>query len=207
MQTPISTILFDLGGVVCRFHPERRLRALASACGLAEAEVQARVWDSGFDRDCDRGRYTAQQVYHRIQEILGLTVGYEEFGRMWALAFAPDPAVLALVDVLRTCVHIGLLTDNGPVLRDALSTLFPDISRRFEPLLFSCELGALKPTGELFAVVLQHLKRRAAQVLLVDDSPGVVEAAIAYGLHACLYDSADTLRRELTPYALATEPR
>lgn len=34
MTTHIATVLFDLSGVVCRFDPERRLRALASAYGL-----------------------------------------------------------------------------------------------------------------------------------------------------------------------------
>jgi putative hydrolase of the HAD superfamily len=206
-KTPISTILFDLGGVVCRFQPERRLFALASACGLSESEVYVRVWDSGFDRGCDLGKYTAQQAYQRTQELLGLQVRYEEFRRMWALAFEPDPAVLALVDALRTRVRTGLLTDNGPVLRDAMSTLFPEISRRFEPILFSCELGALKPTKELFTVVLQRLNQRAEQVLLVDDALRVVEGARAFGLKACLYTSPQSFDRELTKYALATGSR
>lgn len=198
-------MLFDLGGVVCRFHPERRLRALAADCGLAEREVQARIWDSGFDRDCDRGHYTAQEVYRQTRARLGLRATYEEFRRMWSLAFEPDPAVLILVDALSRRVRTGLLTDNGPVLRDAMSMLFPDMRRRFEPLLFSCELGALKPTTELFRTVLRRLDQHAEQVLLVDDSPRVVTGALAFGLHACLYRAPDILQRELTPYGLSTQ--
>jgi HAD superfamily hydrolase (TIGR01509 family) len=105
---------------------------------------------------------------------------------MWALAFEPDPAVLALVDALKVGIRRGLLTDNGPVLRDAMPTLFPEVSSRFEPRLFSCELGALKPTMELFRGVLDRLNQRAEQILLVDDSPQVVQGAVAYGFHAYL---------------------
>lgn len=202
MTTPITTVLFDLGGVVCRFHPERRLLALASACGLPAREVQAQLWDSGFDRDCDQGRYTADEVYRRTRALLGLQASDEEFRRLWALAFEPDPAVLAVADALRTRVRTGLLTDNGPVLRDAMPTLFPEISARFEPLLFSCELGHLKPTQELFAAVLQRLNQGADQVLMVDDAPPVVAGAIACGLRACLYRSPATLQRELRMYGL-----
>jgi HAD superfamily hydrolase (TIGR01509 family) len=202
MTTPIATVLFDLGGMVCRFHPERRLLALASACGLPAYEVQARIWDSGFDRDCDQGRYTADEVYRRTQELLGLQASYEAFRQLWALAFEPDPAVLALADALRTRVRTALLTDNGPVLRDAMPMLFPEISSRFEPLLFSCELGYLKPTQDLFTVVLHRLNQRADQVLMVDDAPPVVAGAIACGLRACLYRSPDTLQRELKLYGL-----
>jgi FMN phosphatase YigB (HAD superfamily) len=203
MATRLATVLFDLGGVVCRFHPERRLRALASDCGLSDLEVRLRVWDSGFDRDCDRGRYSAHEVYQRMRGVLGLRASYYEFRRMWALAFQPDPAVLALVDSLQPNIRRGLLTDNGPVLRDAMSTLLPAISQRFEPLFFSCELGALKPTPELFTSVLERLNQRAEQILLVDDSSRVVHEAIAFGFHAYLYDSPGTLQRELVKYRLA----
>jgi putative hydrolase of the HAD superfamily len=207
MATRIATVLFDLGGVVCRFHPERRLLALASDCGLSDLEVHVRVWDSGFDRDCDQGRYTAHEAYQRIRAILGLKASYHEFCRMWALAFQPDPAVLALVDSLQSDLRRGLLTDNGPVLRDAMSTLFPEISCRFEPLLFSCELGALKLTTELFTGVLERLNQRAEQILLVDDSSQVVQEATAFGFHAYLYDSPGPLQRELTKYGLSVESR
>jgi glucose-1-phosphatase len=202
--TPIATVLFDLGGVVCRFHPERRLLALASACGLPAREVQAQLWGSGFDRDCDQGRYTAHEVYQRTQELLGLQASYEEFRRLWALAFEPDPAVLAVVDALRPRVRTALLTDNGPVLRDAMPALFPEISSRFDPRLFSCDLGYLKPTQELFTAVLHRLNRRADQVLMVDDAPPVVAGAITCGLRACLYRSPDTLQRELKRYGLTS---
>ena len=206
MTTEIATVLFDLGGVVCRFHPERRLHALASACGLPDFEVRAKVWDSGFDHDCDQGRYTAQGMYQQIRMLLGLKVGYAEFRSMWSVAFEPNPAMLALVDRLRPELRVGLLTDNGPVLQEAMPMLFPDIDGRFEPMLFSCELGAVKPTAKLFEAVLRRLNERAEQVLLVDDSPRVVQGADAFGLRACLYESLEALPRALAEYGLRIRP-
>jgi HAD superfamily hydrolase (TIGR01509 family) len=204
MTTCITTVLFDLGGVVCRFQPERRLRALAIDCGLSEREVRMRIWESGFDRDCDLGRYTADEVYHQTRHRLGLQASYEAFCHMWALAFEPEPVVLALVDALRPDIRRGLLTDNGPVLRDVLPTLLPDVSRRFEPVLFSCELGALKPTPALFRGVLDRLNQRPEQILLVDDSPQVVQGAVAFGFQACRYDAPASLRRTLMEEGLIT---
>ena len=46
--------------------------------------------------------------------------------------------------------------------------LFPQITSRFDMLLFSCELGAVKPTTELFTRALERLHERAEEVLLVD---------------------------------------
>ena len=38
--------------------------------------MRMKIWDSGLDRDCDRGRFTAHAVYHQIQDVLGLKARY-----------------------------------------------------------------------------------------------------------------------------------
>lgn len=197
---PIRVVLFDLGGVVCRFEPERRLAALAAAAPLPPDEIRARIWDSGFDEACDRGSCTAREAYQRVTELIGLRMSYDDFRAAWSLAFEPDPDVLAVVDALRPRLRTGLLTDNGPVLLDAMPALFPEICRRFDPLLFSCELGALKPSRGLFDAALARLGEPKDAVLLVDDSPRVVEGACVYGLAAVRFTGAAALPRELAPY-------
>ena len=137
-----------------------------------------------------------------MRMLLGLEATYAEFRRMWSLALEPNPAILALVDRLRSELRVGLLTDSGPVLREAMPMLFPDIADRFQPMLFSCELGAVKPTEKLFAAVLRRLNQRAEQILLVDDSPRVVQGAVAFGLRACLYESLEALPMQLVGYGL-----
>jgi hypothetical protein len=57
---PVSTVLFDVGDVVCRFRPARRLAALAAVSPYPAEELRA----------------------------------------IWALAFEPDPAVLAVADAV-----------------------------------------------------------------------------------------------------------
>ena len=196
----VTTVLFDLGGVACRFRPERRLAALTADCGLPPEEVRARVWDSGFDAECDLGRHNAAVIHARVRDMLGLRMDYERFRAAWALAFEPDGEVLEVVDEVRRHVRAALLTDNGPVLRDAMPILFPEITERLEPLLFSCGLGALKPDAVLFAAALVRLGEPAEQVLLVDDSPRVVEGARAFGLAALRFTTADALCRDLAQY-------
>ena len=53
----ISVLLFDAGGVVFRFQPERRLHALMTATGLEPEVIHERLWESGFSADCDRGMH------------------------------------------------------------------------------------------------------------------------------------------------------
>ena len=193
----IQVALFDLGGVVCRFRPRRRLAALARASGLAEAEVHARIWGSGLDERCDRGEYDAAGAHRAIGEALGLGLDRPALRALWMLAFEPDPAVLGLVDRVREAVRTGLLTDNGPLLLESMPELLPEVARRFDWLFFSCELRARKPSAELFERAVARTGCRPGAVLLIDDSARNVAGAIACGLQACLYTEPRALAREL----------
>ena len=55
----MSALMFDLGGLVCRFLPERRLAAFEHMCGLPAAAVHQRLRASGFSEPCDHGAFTA----------------------------------------------------------------------------------------------------------------------------------------------------
>lgn len=190
----IQAILFDLGGVVCRFVPEQRMAALRAASGMPAAEIQAQIWGSGFEAECERGLHTTAAIHREVCHRLGMQMSYERFRALWCLAFEPDDSVLEVVDGFRLKVRAALFTNNGPVLLDAMPVLFPSVVNRFDPLLFSCALGAVKPEPAAFAAALARLNRGAGEVLLVDDSPAVIEGARAAGLHTLLFTTAAALR-------------
>ena len=180
----VAVLLVDLGGLACRFRPEERLHALARAAGLAEAEVYARIWDSGLDARMDRGDLSVSGAHHAVCDALGVELSLDEVCRLWALAFTPDREVLGLVDIARTRARAALLTDNGPFLRHGLARWLPEVHRCFDPRLFSCEIQAVKPAPQCFARALALLGSRADRTLLVDDSARNVEGARETGLRA-----------------------
>lgn len=180
----ISTVLFDLGDVACRFRPERRLAALAAVSPLPAATIQARIWDSGFDADCDRGRYSLDEVVEQIGAMLETRLPYPELQAIWALAWEPNEAVLAVAEAVASRVRTAMLSNNGPILYDALPTRFPTVWQRFDPCLFSCHLGANKPDPAIFAAAQARLAEPPERLLHVDDSLAAVEAARAAGWQA-----------------------
>jgi putative hydrolase of the HAD superfamily len=194
---PITTVLFDLGGVICRFVPERRLALLSASCGLPPAEVYARLWESGFSRECDLGRYDAAQMYEEARRRTGLALDYAEFRAAWTSAFEPDDAVLAIADSVAARCRTAMLTDNAALLDEALPALLPDVAPRFDPRLFSYALGACKPDAEIFRRALARLDQPASSVLLVDDTPKAVEGARAAGVAAVLFTDPPSLLKEL----------
>ena len=190
-------IFFDLGSVVCRFHPARRLAALAAATGLAEPDIHERIWGSGLDADMDGGRYTFEEACRAVADALGCPIPRETLLAAWALASEPDPEVLAVVDALRRERRTALLSDNGPLLLAALPRYLPELAPRFDPLCFSSELGAVKPTAACFARALARAGVGPERALLIDDLPGNAEGARAHGLAGIVFTGAADLRREL----------
>jgi putative hydrolase of the HAD superfamily len=197
----ISLVLFDLGGVVCRFLPERRLERLSSASGKPAARIQELLWDSGFSRRCDRGELGGAEMHRRVCELLGWTADYDEFRRAWASAFEPDPSVLALVHALRRRRRTGLLTDNPPVIEEALRHELGAVGAEFDFLGFSCELGGVKPDPEVFRAALARAGARPEEALFVDDARANVDAASALGIPSFLFTGAQALASYLARFA------
>lgn len=193
----VRVLLFDLGGVVCRFLPERRLAALAALAGVNAAEVSVRIWESGLDAAFDVGEYRAEEMARAIRERLGIAASDTDIEEGWATAFEPDTEVLALIAAARDRYRTALLTDNGPLLRDAIPRRFPELARLLDPLLFSCDLRARKPAPAIFLRAVERLAVPPAEVLLIDDSLPAVEGARAAGLQAIHFTSAGELSAAL----------
>ena len=191
------TVFFDLGGVTCRFFSARRLDALAQASGLSADEVHRRLFASGFDQDCDRGRYQLDEVCAQIEARLGVTLERTRLARLWAQGFEPDPDVLALIDRVRHAAPTVMLSNNGPLVHAMVVELLPDVATRFDQLCFSYQVGALKPDPQAYVRTLERLGVKPAQSVFVDDVQENVEGARAAGIDAVRFVSAEALAEQL----------
>ena len=111
----IETVVVDLGGVAARFRPERRLQALASMSGVAEAVIRARLFDSGFEDEAEIGLHTPAAVIAAVQAAVEHRVEVPAIIEAWALSFEPTAAVLDYIRGLG--VQSALFTNNGPDAR------------------------------------------------------------------------------------------
>ena len=177
-------MVFDLGGVVTSFRPERRLAELAVLSGLDESAIQQRIWESGLDAAAERGELSPDEVWAGVLAALEGRVDRDAVRAAWARAFAPNPAVLALVDSLT--VPTALFTNNGAIVAEIFDHELADVGRRFAHRLLSCQLKAVKPDPEAFRRAAQQLECAPSELLLLDDSPVNVAAARALGGHAAV---------------------
>jgi 2-haloacid dehalogenase len=195
----VTTVVFDLGGVVVHWDP---VAAVAAAVGQERAEEF--VHGGGFDFDAwnsaqDAGRPWADaqasakashpDLVDEIDAYLpnfpltlrGLVPGTDEIVRS---LHERGTRLVALTNWSAETIH------HGP-------EKFPDVFARFDDLVVSGAEGVAKPDPEIFAVLARRLGQPIEGVFYVDDSLRNVEAARAAGMDAVLFTDADTLREDL----------
>lgn len=207
----IDTVLFDLGGVVCRFLPERRITAFSAATGLAPDLVEERLYGSGLIDAADSGEVSRAELEVKIREQLGFTGTTAELKEIWTLAFEPDRSMIAVAGRLRGAGTVAILTNNDALLAEALPERFPDIEAAFDRLFFSGVLGVRKPGAEAYRSALTLLGGEPGRTLFVDDSERNVAGALAAGLAAVRFppaggDPVEGLIAMLRAHGLLTGP-
>lgn len=201
-MSAVDAVLWDLGGVLCRFRPDQRTMALAHASGRSPQEVE-HVIDVLLRRDLDLGGVTPAELLDHVRTALDWDCDYAALTRAWCAAFTPDQRVLAIAR--RVTVKSGLLTDNGPPLADNFSEQLPEVAAVVSARVFSSDIAATKPSRAAFDAACRALGAEPMRVVFVDDNPENVRGAREAGLHAVRYTTPERLHRHLAGSS-ATSP-
>ncbi len=177
--------MFDLGGVLCRYVPKRRLEPFAQAVGMTPPELDALLFESGFSARCDAGDYSLGAMCDEVRRRLHTSLDDMAIARQWALAFEPDREVIALAHRIARTHRVGVFTNNGPALRLVLGELLGELDP-FDPIVFSCTLGKTKP--DVGAFVAAAAVAGSSELLLIDDSIANCEGAERAGWRAVRFD-------------------
>lgn len=191
----ISAVVFDLGGVVCRFDPERRLQALSTATGLTPEQVDQALWRSGLDTQMEAGELSPDEARHAMSVALENRLDPVTLRVAWSTAFVPDHAVCRLIERVQT--DRFLFTNNGPIVTECLAHELQNISRLFSRTVCSWELHACKPDPLAFARLAHELDRLPSEMVLVDDDGTNCEAADSVGMQAIHFSDRPSLARTL----------
>lgn len=197
VRPPLGAVLFDLGGVVFNYHPERRLSGLARVSGRPVHELRKRFVDSGYSVTCDSGRLDTDGAFREGLRILGRRITMARFRDLWIDAYDPDPDVVRLAARLKSRVPVALLSNNSQLTREGLERRHPEVLDLFRPRLFSADAGLLKPDPRFFRTALQLMGMTASQTLYVDEEPANVAAAAALGFATHAFAGSAALEKEL----------
>ncbi|HUO11408.1 MAG TPA: hypothetical protein VMU37_01505 [Caulobacteraceae bacterium] len=186
-------VLFDLGGVLLPFDPERRVRVVAEALSLDTVAARAALGDELFAR-LDRGEDDLGAFATAFSAASGRKVGVDEARALILSVFEPpDGRLWTLAAALSHRLPVGGFSDNPAFVRE----VFPS-DATLEPMFWSSELRATKAEDAAFAMVEARLGLAPTAILFIDDSLGNVERARRRGWDAIRYSGYERLLWDLT---------
>ena len=192
----MRNVIFDLGGVVLDWNPQRvlsRFAPLEEAGPLKDAVFGHADWQH-FDRGTVNEHELLARLGRRIDrpphELSALVAAARE-----SLVEKPDTVAL-LRSLQRQGTPLYCLS-NMP------SSFYVDLKTRhsfwdaFTGIVISGEIQLLKPEPEVYRHLLERFDLRAEESVFIDDLVANVEGARAVGLHGIVFQDAAQCGREL----------
>jgi glucose-1-phosphatase len=190
-------VIFDMDDVLCHYDLGRRLRALASLAGTTARDVRAAIWDSGFEELADAGGYPDPEVYiAEFGQRLGYPISIAQWIEARRIAMKPSLDVLQLAKTISKQASLAIYTNNGPLVKNHLDTLFPEAAALFTLKFCSFEFGTKKPDPESFTRLTKVLGQKPENCWFIDDKKSNVQGARMAGLVAHHFTHCELLANE-----------
>ena len=199
----IKTLLFDMDGVFCHYDFRYHLTLLEEWTGVSAAEIDQRIFKSGFEDAANRGHYGGDAYIDEIARLLEFPIDAETWLLARAQAMTPYPKTTAIARRLKDRYPMALLSNNGWLLRENISRILPELPELFESrLFFSAETGANKEKASSFAPMINMLGWQAGTTLLIDVNPANTAAAAKAGLQTYHFSSPIAFAADLIQLGL-----
>lgn len=195
MSRAISTIVFDIGGVLV-FNDNNKL--LSSLIGdMKEAvgtdDLLAFIRTSGIGV----GTTTIAQMHSAASQKFGYRQPLETFLSVWCSHFTPNRPMIELLGTLGSDFDTAICSNTNSAHWDHLDRVY-GLGRLVRKAVLSQDCGFEKPDARIFKEVCKQLGVSAQECLFIDDGAENVRAAASFGFHAHQYagENADADLRD-----------
>jgi putative hydrolase of the HAD superfamily len=193
----IRTIILDLGNVIIPFDFEKGYAALAGRCPYPASEIRKRIASTDLVPRFESGQIEPEDFVRDLSELLGLSVGFEEFCALWSSIFYTESLIPeSMITALKNRYRLLLLSNTNALHFRMLRDTFPLFSH-FDEYILSYEVGAMKPAPEIYGRAIAAAKCRADECFFTDDIQAYVDGAVKAGIDAVQFRSLDRLKEDL----------
>jgi len=183
----LRAVIFDYGRVLSLSPTEDDWSALATATELPLETLQHRYWEY---RDAyDRKEVTAAEYWAKVA---GRELSENEITELISRDDAQwtrvNPDMLHLARQLKEAgLKIAILSNMQVDMLRVMMVKFEWLSD-FDVQMYSCEVGMVKPSDEIYLECARRLGIDPKQALFLDDKDKNIAGAEAVGMHALLFE-------------------
>jgi putative hydrolase of the HAD superfamily len=194
----MKNVIFDIGGVVVEWSPDRILETYYQDHPHMRAVMKTALFLHPDWLQLDRGTLSEAEVLLRLQD----------------RTQRPPEELEGLLAAVRASLHtksdtvalLARLHEQGvPLycLSNMSSAIYQYLRQRhsfwnvFRGILISGDIKLMKPEREIFEYLLQRFDLRAADCVFIDDNMPNIDAASSLGIQAVWFESAGQCEIEL----------
>ena len=204
---PVTTVVFDLGGVLIDWRRELLYEQL-----IPDAERRAWFLDTvctlEWNADGDRGRPFAELIAERTarfpDEADLIAAYWDRWDEMAGPAIAGTVEILA--ELQEQAVPTYALTNWSAETLPRVSARYGFLES-FDGMVVSGEEGIIKPDPAIYELLCRRFRLRSDETFFVDDNQTNVDAAAALGFVAHRYADPRTLRAAVAEAGLLSPGR
>ncbi len=186
----IKTIIFDMGGVVITLDNGEAGKRFVELGLKNFNELMDPYKQNGINGDLEEGKLSEEEYRHKMSQMLGREVSFEELKHCW-LGYVKDvPArkLMTLRNLKKQGYRVVLLSNTNPYMSsftdsEEFSGDGHPIGDYFDAMYRSYEVKYMKPDENFFRYVLTQEKALADECLFIDDGPRNCCAASELGIY------------------------
>jgi putative hydrolase of the HAD superfamily len=197
-MTPVRSVCFDLGNVICDFTFRHTVNALSEALAIPRARVEsALVFDDTYAA-YERGELDTAGYREELGRRIGIPIPPAVFESAWNAIFEDiRPGMAGHIAGVARRIPVTVLSNTNHAHAEFWRRTYADALAPCARTFTSFELGVRKPEFEAYRAVLDFVNLPASDVLFFDDMRANVDAAIALGMQAVHVTAVDTVARAL----------
>jgi len=193
----VRAVIFDIGRVLVRIDVARAMKGMASGLSLSAEELWSAIEKDPRWTDWQEGRVSARDWHLHMQRRFGGLATFEEFTKKWNMVLDPEPIHgKELFEKLSKKYRLALLSNTDSIHVAYMESRY-DFFAYFPTRVYSCVVGASKPSPIIYREALRACRARAEEALYIDDVEGYVHAARRLGMRGVHFRSPDQLRADL----------
>lgn len=200
MLDGISTIIFDLGGVVLDLDQDKTANTFADYTGLSKEEVYTIFLSSPWAPEFERGKISAIDFRAEVRAALNADLTDNQIDSAWNAMLGDLPQKrIELLGSLRTKYQTLVLSNTNEIHIQAFDKIVAyatngnTIDHYFDRVHYSHHLGMRKPDSEIYSRVIDIHELKPSETLFIDDMEPNIIGAQAVGLRALHLTDQDYL--------------
>jgi HAD superfamily hydrolase (TIGR01509 family) len=204
-KADIRLIVFDMGHVFVDFEWEDVCQGFCERAGISREEfapVLKHIGSLGYENGhIDTAKFLAALNEHVSSHGKAEPIEHHEFQRLWNATFRENLEMAELMQDLKKRYTLYLLSNTNESHWHYLNDNF-SVSRHFEQLILSYEIGHSKPHHQIYHEVLRRSDMPAEQCLFIDDLPQNIQAGAEVGMNVIHFQGVSDLKASLKNYGV-----